>query len=40
MIWRAVGMRRMEEDNAIRKAAKYMEFKNLLEEQKLAVEGI
>ena len=33
-------MRRMEEDNVIRKAAKYMRYKSLREEQNLAVKGI
>ena len=39
IIWRAVRMRMMEEDNAIREAAKYMGM-SLREEQNLAVKGI
>ena len=40
MIWHAVYMRMMEEDNAIRKAAKYIGYKCLREEQNLLVKGI
>ena len=38
--WRAVRTRRMDEDNAIRKAAKYMGYMSLQEEQTKAVKGI
>ena len=40
MIWRAVRMRRMEEDMRWGKVAKYMGYKSLREEQNLAVKGI
>ena len=39
MIWRAVHMRMMEEDNAIRETTKYMSM-SMREEQNLAVKGI
>ena len=38
--WRAVRKRRMDEDNAIRKAAKYMGYMSLREEQTKAIKGI
>ena len=40
MIRRAVYMRRMEDGNTITKAAKYIGYKSLREEQNLAVKGV